>query len=92
MYNQKRFVITQQNLIIKNNWIPFYKHKFRLNQIYNIYFEEVTNGDNDSRRLVVKVKEKKHMDIKKFHSKVTARNQQQIAFLVNEQANRSANS
>jgi len=84
MYNQKRFVVTPKYLIVQNRWIPFYSHKIPTHHIYKIAFEEL-DDDNNTKRLVVKTKVYNEHLVRRFSSKVTAKNQQQVAFLVTEQ-------
>ncbi|OJJ18739.1 hypothetical protein BKI52_24370 [marine bacterium AO1-C] len=84
MYNQKRFVITPKYLLVQNRWIPFYRHKIPTHHIYSIKFEDL-DDDHNTKRLVIKTKTYNEHIIRKFYSKVTAKNQQQIAFLVTKQ-------
>ncbi|HAS39457.1 MAG TPA: hypothetical protein DCS93_03220 [Microscillaceae bacterium] len=88
MYNQKRFVVTPKYLIVQNRWIPFYRQKISINHIYKIAFEELDN-DQHTKRLVVKTKVYREQQVRKFYSKVTAKNQQQVAFLITEQIKRT---
>ncbi len=83
MYNQKYFVITPQYLMVRNRWIPFYKHQIMINDIDKIKFEEL---DNDRKRLVVETEGFDAYRERRFYSKLTTKNQQQVAFLVTKQA------